>query len=176
MFCWLRQMWCSMVYRDFGFDPLGLGTVPENLERFKESELYHCRWAMLAVVSSFFLINITVYTWSSCEFFFKAEENKCISARNFGAWGIRFGQLGTSSAMGCNPWRTSKLLGQSSSMGHPSHHSGNWISCHCVCWAPKKHRERPWKEEVPWWCFRPSRLLQGPQEVRGNEAQGSQKW
>ncbi|KAH9604407.1 hypothetical protein KSS87_004574 [Heliosperma pusillum] len=34
---------------DFGFDPLGLGSVPENLERFKESELIHCRWAMLAV-------------------------------------------------------------------------------------------------------------------------------
>ncbi|KAL9270232.1 Chlorophyll a-b binding protein 6A, chloroplastic-like protein [Drosera capensis] len=34
---------------DFGFDPLGLGEVPENLERFKESELIHCRWAMLAV-------------------------------------------------------------------------------------------------------------------------------
>uniref|UniRef100_A0A1D1YP34 Chlorophyll a-b binding protein, chloroplastic n=1 Tax=Anthurium amnicola TaxID=1678845 RepID=A0A1D1YP34_9ARAE len=37
---------------DFGFDPLRLGEVPENLERFKESELIHCRWAMLAVVSS----------------------------------------------------------------------------------------------------------------------------
>ena len=36
--------------RDFGFDPLGLATVPENFERFKESEVYHCRWAMLAVV------------------------------------------------------------------------------------------------------------------------------
>jgi len=35
--------------RDFGFDPLGLATVPENFERFKESEVYHCRWAMLAV-------------------------------------------------------------------------------------------------------------------------------
>ncbi|XP_024538526.1 chlorophyll a-b binding protein 6, chloroplastic-like [Selaginella moellendorffii] len=34
---------------DFGFDPLGLGEVPDNLERFKESELIHCRWAMLAV-------------------------------------------------------------------------------------------------------------------------------
>eukprot|EP00246_Nothoceros_aenigmaticus_P018052 TRINITY_DN9300_c0_g1_i1.p1 TRINITY_DN9300_c0_g1~~TRINITY_DN9300_c0_g1_i1.p1 ORF type:complete len:284 (+),score=39.85 TRINITY_DN9300_c0_g1_i1:127-852(+) len=34
---------------DFGFDPLGLGSVPENLERFKESELIHGRWAMLAV-------------------------------------------------------------------------------------------------------------------------------
>ncbi|KAG7556489.1 Chlorophyll A-B binding protein [Arabidopsis suecica] len=36
---------------DFGFDPLGLGEVPENLERYKESELIHCRWAMLAVDS-----------------------------------------------------------------------------------------------------------------------------
>ncbi|CAM6066950.1 unnamed protein product [Sphagnum tenellum] len=34
---------------DFGFDPLGLGEVPENLERYKESELIHCRWAMLAI-------------------------------------------------------------------------------------------------------------------------------
>ncbi|RAL43707.1 hypothetical protein DM860_014208 [Cuscuta australis] len=33
---------------DFGFDPLGLGEVPQ-LERYKESELIHCRWAMLAV-------------------------------------------------------------------------------------------------------------------------------
>lgn len=41
-----------MICRDFGFDPLGLGEVPENLERFKESELIHARWAMLAVVSS----------------------------------------------------------------------------------------------------------------------------
>lgn len=40
-----------MFNSDFGFDPLGLGEVPENLERFKESELIHCRWAMLAVVS-----------------------------------------------------------------------------------------------------------------------------
>lgn len=40
-----------MRFSDFGFDPLGLGEVPENLERFKESELIHCRWAMLAVVS-----------------------------------------------------------------------------------------------------------------------------
>ncbi|MCO5557119.1 hypothetical protein L7F22_010675 [Adiantum nelumboides] len=34
---------------DFGFDPLGLAEVPENFARFKESELIHCRWAMLAV-------------------------------------------------------------------------------------------------------------------------------
>jgi hypothetical protein len=40
-----------LCFSDFGFDPLRLGEVPENLERFKESELIHCRWAMLAVVS-----------------------------------------------------------------------------------------------------------------------------
>lgn len=40
-----------VIFSDFGFDPLRLGEVPENLERFKESELIHCRWAMLAVVS-----------------------------------------------------------------------------------------------------------------------------
>lgn len=34
---------------DFGFDPLGLAEVPENFARYQESELIHCRWAMLAV-------------------------------------------------------------------------------------------------------------------------------
>lgn len=34
---------------DFGFDPLGLAELPENFERYKESELIHCRWAMAAV-------------------------------------------------------------------------------------------------------------------------------
>lgn len=34
---------------DFGFDPLGLAEVPENFDRYKESELIHCRWAMLGV-------------------------------------------------------------------------------------------------------------------------------
>lgn len=31
----------------FGFDPLGLGQDPASLARFQESELIHCRWAML---------------------------------------------------------------------------------------------------------------------------------
>jgi len=34
---------------DFGFDPLGLGANPERLVWYKESELVHCRWAMLGV-------------------------------------------------------------------------------------------------------------------------------
>lgn len=45
-------------FRDFGFDPLRLGEVPENLERYKESELIHCRWAMLAVVSGLLYVYI----------------------------------------------------------------------------------------------------------------------
>lgn len=50
-----------MQCRDFGFDPLGFGEVPENLERFKESELIHARWAMLAIVSSVCPILRSVY-------------------------------------------------------------------------------------------------------------------
>jgi light-harvesting complex I chlorophyll a/b binding protein 1 len=34
---------------DYGFDPLGLGEVPSNLERFQEAELLNARWAMLGV-------------------------------------------------------------------------------------------------------------------------------
>ena len=30
-----------------GFDPLELGAVPANLQRFREAELIHSRWAML---------------------------------------------------------------------------------------------------------------------------------
>merc|ERR1712060_239822 len=37
---------------DFGFDPLGLGAVPgaQGLERFRECEIFHGRWCMLAIV------------------------------------------------------------------------------------------------------------------------------
>jgi len=34
---------------DYGFDPFGFGKVPSNLERHREAELIHSRWAMLAV-------------------------------------------------------------------------------------------------------------------------------
>eukprot|EP00894_Picocystis_sp_ML_P001639 jgi/Pico_ML_1/52156/g2914.t1 len=34
---------------DFGFDPLGLGVMPDRLKWFRESELVHSRWAMLGV-------------------------------------------------------------------------------------------------------------------------------
>jgi hypothetical protein len=32
---------------NYGFDPLGLSKNPDGLRRFKESEVIHCRWAML---------------------------------------------------------------------------------------------------------------------------------
>lgn len=35
---------------DFGFDPLKLGEQPQNLMRYREAEVIHCRWAMLGVV------------------------------------------------------------------------------------------------------------------------------
>jgi len=34
---------------DFGFDPLGFGANPVNLVQFREAELIHGRWSMLAV-------------------------------------------------------------------------------------------------------------------------------
>ena len=34
---------------DFGFDPLGLGSNPDLLKWYAESERVHCRWAMLGV-------------------------------------------------------------------------------------------------------------------------------
>lgn len=34
---------------DFGFDPLGLGANPAMLAKFREAELIHARWCMLAV-------------------------------------------------------------------------------------------------------------------------------
>nr|AJS13473.1 LHCA2 [Erycina pusilla] len=38
---------------DFGFDPLGLGSDPESLKWNVQSELVHCRWAMLGAAGIF---------------------------------------------------------------------------------------------------------------------------
>eukprot|EP00249_Psilotum_nudum_P028101 c3666_g1_i1 orf=82-897(+) len=38
---------------DFGFDPLGLGSDPELLKWFVQSEIVHCRWAMLGAAGIF---------------------------------------------------------------------------------------------------------------------------
>ncbi|GFY84544.1 chlorophyll a-b binding protein 6 [Actinidia rufa] len=123
---------------DFGFDPLGLGEVPENLERYKESELIHCRWAMLAVVT-----------------------------RNPGSGGIGTGQLGESARVGSDPRRPSHLLGTTGAMGDPPDHPGHRIPRHRLRGAPTQHGEGHGEEEVPRWSLRPARLLQGPRKVRG---------
>merc|ERR1719213_995884 len=34
---------------DYGFDPLGLGKDPQALKWYRQAELQHARWAMLAV-------------------------------------------------------------------------------------------------------------------------------
>lgn len=38
---------CLFPNSNYGFDPLGLCKNPEGLKRFTESEVIHCRWAML---------------------------------------------------------------------------------------------------------------------------------
>ncbi|KAI5063871.1 hypothetical protein GOP47_0020541 [Adiantum capillus-veneris] len=38
---------------DFGFDPLGLGSEPELLKWFVQSEIVDCRWAMLGATGIF---------------------------------------------------------------------------------------------------------------------------
>lgn len=35
---------------DYGFDPLSLGREPQNLRKYREAEMIHSRWAMLATL------------------------------------------------------------------------------------------------------------------------------
>lgn len=59
-----RQMWYpgaaapahldGSIAGDYGFDPLRLGTNPENLAWYKEAELTNGRWAMMAVAGILF--------------------------------------------------------------------------------------------------------------------------
>ncbi|XP_021776401.1 chlorophyll a-b binding protein, chloroplastic [Chenopodium quinoa] len=63
---------------DFGFDPLGFGSDPETLKWMVQSELVHCRWAMLGAAGIFipeFLTKIGIlntpswYTAGELEYF-----------------------------------------------------------------------------------------------------------
>ncbi|KAL6983910.1 Chlorophyll a-b binding protein 7, chloroplastic [Sarracenia purpurea var. burkii] len=63
---------------DFGFDPLGLGSDPETLRWNVQSEIVHCRWAMLGAAGIFipeFLTKIGIlntpswYTAGELEYF-----------------------------------------------------------------------------------------------------------
>lgn len=52
---------------DFGFDPLGFGEVPENLARYQEAELIHCRWAMLGVAGALVPEALGLGNWLSAQ-------------------------------------------------------------------------------------------------------------
>lgn len=41
-----------LCFRNFGYDPLGLGKDPAVLTRYQEAELLHGRWAMLGVAGA----------------------------------------------------------------------------------------------------------------------------
>eukprot|EP00191_Tetraselmis_sp_GSL018_P000668 CAMPEP_0177599770 /NCGR_PEP_ID=MMETSP0419_2-20121207/13197_1 /TAXON_ID=582737 /ORGANISM="Tetraselmis sp., Strain GSL018" /LENGTH=215 /DNA_ID=CAMNT_0019092579 /DNA_START=227 /DNA_END=874 /DNA_ORIENTATION=- len=50
---------------NYGFDPLKLGKTPTNLSRFRESEIIHCRWAMLGVAGSLAVEVLGLGDWYS---------------------------------------------------------------------------------------------------------------
>ncbi|GFZ14781.1 chlorophyll a-b binding protein 6 [Actinidia rufa] len=108
---------------DFGFDPLGLGEVPENLERYNESEHIHCRWAMLAVPGILFPEALGLGNWV------KAQEWAAV------------------------PGGQATYLGQSSAVGDPPDHPSHRIPGHRFRGAPAQHGEGPREEEVPRWSL-----------------------
>lgn len=57
----LRIRLCSC-----SFDPLGLGANPESLKWFRESELVHSRWAMLAVAGILVQVRSHAPACSAC--------------------------------------------------------------------------------------------------------------
>ena len=51
---------------DYGFDPVGLAADPENFARYREAEVLHGRWAMLATVG--FLVPEFLAKFSGVQF------------------------------------------------------------------------------------------------------------
>ncbi|KAK4353575.1 hypothetical protein RND71_025769 [Anisodus tanguticus] len=124
---------------DFGFDPLGLGEAPSNLERFKESELIHCRWAMLAVVSFLF-------------------------SRNPSSRGIGLGQLGQGTRMGRRSRRTSYIFGPSRSMGYTSYYFGIEFLAITFVEHQRSMEKDPEKKKYPGGAFDPLGYSKDPKK------------
>lgn len=64
---------------DYGFDPLGLGKDPAFLKWYREAELIHGRWAMLAVVGIF-----VGQAWSGVPWFEAGADPRALSPFSFG--------------------------------------------------------------------------------------------
>lgn len=61
---------------DFGFDPLGLGSDPEVLKWNVQSELVHCRWAMLGAAGIFIPELLTKLGILNTPFWYTAGEEE----------------------------------------------------------------------------------------------------
>lgn len=64
---------------DYGFDPLGLGKDPAFLKWYREAELIHGRWAMLAVVGIF-----VGQAWSGIPWFLAGADPGAVAPFSFG--------------------------------------------------------------------------------------------
>ena len=65
---------------DYGFDPLGLGKDPAFLRWYREAELIHGRWAMVAVVGIF-----VGQAWSGVPWFQAGADPGAIAPFSFGS-------------------------------------------------------------------------------------------
>ncbi|CAI0410595.1 unnamed protein product [Linum tenue] len=92
-----------------------------------------------------------------------------------GPGGVGPGELGAGPVVGGGAGRSGQLLGPAGSVGNPADHTGDRVPVNRVRGAPAEHGEGPGEEEVPRRRVRPARLLQGPEEVRGVQAQGDQE-
>lgn len=50
----------------YGYDPLGLGKDPEQVAKYRENELLHARWAMLAAAGIIIPEGLQVSRIASC--------------------------------------------------------------------------------------------------------------
>jgi hypothetical protein len=95
--------------------------------------------------------------------------------RDPGAGSSGPGQLGEGAGVGGRPRRAGHVPGRPGAVGHAADHPGDRVRGHRLRRAPAHHGEGPREEEVPRRRLRPARLLQGPRQVRGVQAQGDQE-